>query len=327
METTFKFTLASTKDLKCLDGKQQTLYWDASIRGLGLRISQTGKKSFFFERRLHGKTIRFPIGDIPFDKVQELAYDLQHKFALGIDPRQEREEKGLAQAKAKEQKKLQSDREKIFVNQAWDDYINYQKSRMQLKGIAKGKNWGERHLQDHINLSQAGGAPYKRGKKVTVQGVLYPLLGLKLAEITPEVLRGWLNKERLTRANNARQGFEKFRTMWNWCAKDPRYKSIVNPAVITDDGLLSIIPTKNSKLEGDVLRRANIADWFSAVQKISNKYVSAYLQCLLITGARSGELIVLKWADVDFKAKTIWIKDKMKTEGRYIPLTPYMEFL
>jgi integrase len=327
METTFKFTLASTKDLKCFEGKQQTLYWDSGIRGLGLRISQTGKKSFFFEKRLHGKTIRFPIGDIPFDKVQELAYDLQHKFALGIDPRQEREEKGLAQAKAKEQKKAQADREKVLVKDAWDDYIEFQKSLMKLKDLAKGKKWGERHLQDHMNLTQQGGIPHKKGDKVTVQGVLYPLLDLRLAQVTSEVLKDWLNQERITRPNNARQGFQMFRTFWNWCAKQQDYKAIINLSAITDDSLLAIIPSKNSKRDGDVLRKNNIADWFSAVQKLSNKVISAYLQCLLITGARRGELIALKWADVDFKAKTVWLKDKIKTEGRYIPLNLYMEQL
>jgi len=327
METTFKFTLASTKDLKCLAGKQQTLYWDSNIRGLGMRISQMGKKSFFFEKRLHGKTIRFPIGDIPFDKVQELAYDLQHKFALGIDPRQEREEKGLAHARVKEQKKAQADRERLLVKDAWDEYIEYQKSLMPLKGLAKGKKWGERHLQDHLNMTQQGGVPHKRGSKVTVQGVLYPLLQLRLAEITSAVLKDWLNEERKTRPNNARQGFEKFRTFWGWCSKDARYKNIVNPSVVAEDTLVAIIPSKNSKKDGDVLRKNNIGDWFTAVQKISNKVISVYLQCLLITGARRGELIALKWSDVDFKAKTLWLKDKINTAGRYIPLNLYMEQL
>lgn len=327
METTFKFTLASTKDLKCLDGKQQTLYWDTNIRGLGLRISQTGKKSFFFEKRLHGKTIRYPIGGIPFDKVQELAYDLQHKFALGIDPRQEREEKGLAQTKIKEQKKTQADREKILVKDAWGDYIEYQKSLMPLKGLAKGKKWGERHLQDHLNMTQQVGIPHKRGKGVTVQGVLYPLLQLKLAGITSTVLKDWLNTERTTRPNNARQGFQMFKTFWGWCAKDDRYKAIVNREAVTEDSLLAILPSKNSKKDGDVLRKNNVADWFTGVQKLSNKVISTYLQCLLITGARRGELIALKWSDVDFKAKTVWLKDKIKTEGRYIPLNLYMEQL
>ena len=328
METTFKFTLASTKDLKCLEGKQQTLYWDTGIRGLGLRISQTGKKSFFFEGRIHGKTVRYPIGDISCDKAVAIAKeDLAPKFSRGIDPRQEREENRLEHERLRKQKKVQADRERVLVKDAWDDYIEHQKSLMPLKGLAKGKKWGERHLQDHLNMTQQGGIPHKRGSKVTVQGVLYPLLQLRLAEITPAVLKDWLNEERKTRPNNARQGFQMFRTFWGWCAKDDRYRAIVNREAVCEDSLLAILPSKNSKKDGDVLRKNNIADWFTAVQKLSNKVISAYLQCLLITGARRGELIALKWSDVDFKAKTVWLKDKIKTEGRYIPLNLYMEQL
>jgi len=327
METTFKFTLASTKDLKCLEGKQQTFYWATNPRGLGLRVSQTGKRSFFFEGRIHGKTVRYPIGDISFDKVVVAAKDLAWKFSKNLDPRQEREDDRLAQAKIKDQKKAKADREKLLVKDAWDDYIEYQKSLMPLKGLAKGKKWGERHLQDHLNMTQQGGIPHKRGSKVTVQGVLYPLLQLRLAEITPAVLKDWLNEERKTRPNNARQGFQMFRTFWGWCAKGDRYKVIVNREAVSEDSLLAILPSKNSKKDGDVLRKNNIADWFTAVQKLSNKVISAYLQCLLITGARRGELIALKWSDVDFKAKTVWLKDKIKTEGRYIPLNLYMEQL
>lgn len=327
METTFKFTLASTKDLKCLEGKQQTFYWATNPRGLGLRVSQTGKRSFFFEGRIHGKTVRYPIGDISFDKVVVAAKDLAWKFSKNLDPRQEREDDRLVQAKIKDQKKAKADREKLLVKDAWDDYIEYQKSLMPLKGLAKGKKWGERHLQDHLNMTQQGGIPHKRGSKVTVQGVLYPLLQLRLAEITPAVLKDWLNEERKTRPNNARQGFQMFRTFWGWCAKGDRYKVIVNREAVSEDSLLAILPSKNSKKDGDVLRKNNIADWFTAVQKLSNKVISAYLQCLLITGARRGELIALKWSDVDFKAKTVWLKDKIKTEGRYIPLNLYMEQL
>ena len=327
METTLKFTRANLKGLICREGTKQTLYWDAEEKGLGLRVTK-GKKVFIYEQRLHGKTIRISYkNEQDLDLARKWATEQRAEFNDGNDPREILKEKGILGEKRKAQAKAQADREKIFVKQAWDDYIEYQKDRMPLKGLAKGKKWGERHLTDHLNMVQPAGLPHKRGKKVSVQGVLYPLLELKLAEVTPATLKDWLNEERKSRPTNARQGFEKFRTFWNWCAKDALYKAIVNPVVVADDSLLAIIPSRNSKKDGDVLRKNNIADWFSAVQKISNKIISAYLQCLLVTGARRGELIALKWSDVDFKAKTVWLKDKIKTEGRYIPLNLYMEQL
>jgi len=37
------------------------------------------------------------------------------------------------------------------------------------------------------------------------------------------------------------------------------------------------------------------------VQKIGNPVISAYLQGLLLTGAKRNELATLRWADVDFQ--------------------------
>ena len=327
METTLKFTRANIKGLIWREGTKQTLYWDTEQKGLGLRVTRS-KKAFIYEQRLHGKTIRLSFkNELDLDLARAWATEQRAEFNKGNDPRDILKEKEILGHEKKAKAKVQADREKVLVKDAWDDYIEYQKSLMPLKGLAKGKKWGERHLQDHLNMTQQGGTPHKRGKKVAVQGVLYQLLQLKLVEIAPALLKDWLNKERVTRANSARQGFQMFRTFWNWCAKNDRYKSIVNPLAVADDSLIAILPEKRSKKDGDVLRKNNIADWFKAVQKLSNKVISAYLQCLLITGARRGELIALKWSDVDFKAKTIWLKDKIKTEGRYIPLNAYMEQL
>ena len=327
METTLKFTRANIKGLIWREGTKQTLYWDSEQKGLGLRVTQ-GKKVFIYEQRLHGNTIRLAYkNELDLELARAWATEQRAEFNKGNDPREIFKQKEIQGDERKAKAKVEADREKVLVKDAWNDYIEHQKSLMPLKDLAKGKKWGERHLQDHLNMTQQGGIPHKRGKKVTVQGVLYPLLQLRLAEISSAVLKDWLNEERKTRPNNARQGFQMFRTFWNWCAKADRYKAIVNREVVSEDSLLAILPSKNSKKDGDVLRKNNIADWFSAVQKLSNKVISAYLQCLLITGARRGELIALKWSDVDFKAKTVWLKDKIKTEGRYIPLNLYMEQL
>ena len=327
MENTFKFTRANIKCLTLRDGAKQTLYWDTEEKGLGLRVTK-GKKVFIYEQRLNGKTIRIAYKkELDLALARAWATEQRAEFNKGNDPREVLKEKAILGEEKKAKEKAQTDREKIIVKQAWEDYIKHQMALMSLKGLAKGKNWGDRHLTDHLNMVRPAGLPHKRGKKVSVQGVLYPLLGLKMAEVTPELLKEWLNKERKSRPTNARQGFEKFRTFWNWCAKDSRYKAIANPAVVAEDSLLAIIPSRNSKKDGDVLRKNNIADWFSAVKKISNKIISAYLQCLLITGARRGELALLKWSDVEFKTKTMWLKDKMKAEGRFIPLNFYMEQL
>jgi integrase len=66
--------------------------------------------------------------------------------------------------------------------------------------------------------------------------------------------------------------------------------------------------------------------WFTAVKRIDNPVIAAYLQGLLITGARRGELAELTWENVDFQWMSIRIKDKVEDE-RVIPLTPYLASL
>ena len=62
------------------------------------------------------------------------------------------------------------------------------------------------------------------------------------------------------------------------------------------------------------------------MKKIGNPVIAAYLQGLLLTGARRNELAALRWQDVDFQWKSLTIRDKVEGE-RTIPLTPYLEHL
>lgn len=62
------------------------------------------------------------------------------------------------------------------------------------------------------------------------------------------------------------------------------------------------------------------------MRQIHNPVIAAYLQALLLTGARREELAGLAWSDVDFRWKSAAIKDKVDGE-RTIPLTPYVASL
>ena len=76
----------------------------------------------------------------------------------------------------------------------------------------------------------------------------------------------------------------------------------------------------------DCLQKEQLPAWFKAVRGLANPVVSAYLQTLLLTGARRNELAGLMWQDVDFKWQAITIHDKVEGE-RTIPLTPYVATL
>lgn len=117
-----------------------------------------------------------------------------------------------------------------------------------------------------------------------------------------------------------------FRAFWRWCASRPEYAAIVDTAAVESKDLRAEVPSRKTK-KFDVLERAQLSAWFAAVRNLSNPTVSAYLQGLLLTGARREELAELRWSDVDFKWGSLWVKDKVAEEGRKIPLTPYLSKL
>ena len=333
IEKTFNFTAGRIADAKCQESKNQTFYWDTKTVGLGLRVTQNGNKSYVFQSKLHGTTYRKTIGDIrtyTISKAREEANNLKSQTDKGIDPR------GIAIAHKAEMNARsiattqQNLKEKVLVSDAWTDYIDYQKLRMG-DSKAKGKKWGERHMQDHLNAMQVGGELPKRGKALTVEGVLHPLLKYRLIEVDSSVMLNWLekeNKRQKTRSAGVRQGFQKFGTFWKWCSKTEPYKNIVNKEVFLDEMLVERVPDRSDATlnDDDVLLKAYIRDWFIAVKAIPNPVISIFLQCLLITGARKNELIALRWDEIDFKSKTIRIKDKVKP-ARHIPLNLYMQTL
>ena len=57
-----------------------------------------------------------------------------------------------------------------------------------------------------------------------------------------------------------------------------------------------------------------------------------YLQALLLTGARPGELLALRWDDVNWQWRSLTLRDKDESKGgregfRVVPLTPYVSQL
>lgn len=299
----------------------QTVYWDGKTPGLGLRVTATGSKSYIFQTDLNRKTIRITIGDPriwPLAKAQAEAARLKVLVNQDIDPRQEATEKRLKAETAHAEAK----RKVTLVSDAWNAYLAYQKDKMQRSHIERGRKWGMRHLKDHENLSQAGGKVKKRGGGLTKQGVLFPLLQIKMSDICADVLKEWQKQEAEVRANNARQGFEMFRAFWRWCASRPEYAGIIDIQAVECKELRDEVPSRKSK-KFDVLQKAHLPAWFAGVQQLSNPVFSAYLQGLLLLGCRREELIELRWQDVDFQWNSMWIKDKIHQEGRKIPLSLY----
>ncbi|MEI7431897.1 MAG: integrase family protein, partial [Betaproteobacteria bacterium] len=310
------FTAGRVAAFQCEAGKNQSIYWDGKTPGLGLRITPAGAKSYIFETRLHGKTLRMTIGDVrtwAIDQAQAEATRLKAMTDKGDDPRQVKAEK-LAAIEAKREETKNAEAPAL---NAWVIYVK-----------ARTPRWSARSLIDHQRLTAEGGKPKTRGRKKgegdkTISGILRPLLALPLAKIDTDRVRAWLKDEtnRPTQANNA---FVRLRAFLNWCADRPEYRAHIHANACASRIARDELPKRAAK--DDCLQREQLKSWFEKVLAISNPTISAYLQITLLTGARREEVAGMLWKDVDFQWKSIRIADKVDGE-RSIPMTPYVESL
>lgn len=306
-----KLTAGRVGDFACTDGAQAFL-WDTDAPGLAVRATKNGAKAYIHQGKLHGRSIRITIGNVKswgIDDARIESRELQTLLDKGTDPREQKREHA---ASALANRVEQARRDASFGD-VWPLYIDANKS-----------GWGVRHLADHIRLAAKGGEKRKRSKKLTTASPLASLLPVLLPDLTGDRIASWLKAESAKRATSAAQSYRLLRAFIRWAEGRAEYSGLIPADAYRTTEVKRALPKGKSK--DDCLQREQLAGWFEAVRKIDNPVISAYLQALLLTGARREELVGLRWQDVDFRWKTLTIRDKIEGQ-RVIPLTPYVATL
>jgi integrase len=314
------FTAGRVSGFKCPDDKRQAFLWDATAAGLGLRTTPAGKPAYVFQSVYQGKDLRLTIGNPgtwSIEQARDKARALQRMIDDGRDPRDLKRDALAQQAEREASAAAQAEADKLAsltVGEVWATYI-----------AERRPHWGDLHYRDHMDKAKAGGLPSGRrggGKKLTQPGPLAALMPLALRDLDQPTIEAWAAKEGLTRPSSARLAWRLLTVFLTWCGEQPAYASLLpakNPA-----------KTKKARealgkpgTKSDVLQRGQLATWFAAVQQLQNPVIAACIQMMLLTGARPGEVLELRWEDVNIQWKGISIRDKV--EGtREIPATPYM---
>lgn len=297
------FTIKRVQELEG-DGKTQTIVWDDSTPGLGVRITPAGARSYVFQYRIGRQTPRMTIGSCDTWKLgdaREEARRLRRKVDRGEDPR-----------KAKQEKRINADLGAVLVKKVFGEYLE-----------AHEDKWSERHLADMKYHSRKD------------DGILWPLLKKRLSDINAHSLIKWareaLKQSSLSVHDKGRNaalihGQKKMKSFWRWAYEREHYQRVMaSPDIFGNSDLKKLIPQQKSKQ--DVLFRSQVPTWFKAVRGIESPVISTYLQILMLIGSRPGELRKLRWEDINFTWKTMHLHDKVDADGRTIPLTPYVEHL
>lgn len=331
-----KLTAGRVREFACEPDKPQSFLWDTEALGLAVRATPSGAKSYIFQGKLNGKTIRITIGDVATWNIEGITKDdqdrvitygareearrLQALIDQKIDPRHAKaEEIAAAESKRAQAEALRQgdERKLVTVRAAWDAYIK-----------ARTPKWSTRHLADHQNVVSPGGKGVKRDE--LKPGALASLMLLRLADLTQAKIQKWLEWEASIRPTQAALAFRLLRAFLNWCEHEPEYSGLASPDACTAKKTRESLP--KSKPKADSLQREQLPAWFANVRALHSPIISAYLQSLLLTGARREELLGLRWTDVDFKWNSLTIRDKAESKGgedgeRTIPMTPYVASL
>ena len=311
-----RFTAPKIAAFKCPAEKAQAFLWDSTVPGLGLRATPSGKPAFVFQSEYVGKSLRVTIGSptvwtVP--QAQERARELQRQIDEGRDPREIK----AAIVAADVAKRAAELAEGLTVADVWPRYM--------AEGKPKRKAaWKPRYRADLERAASPGGQPRVRGKGLIKPGHLAALMPLPLVSIDQDTIRAWYRKEGKTAPIQAARAVAMFSGFLGWCAKQKDLRALVDKEAARASELGDVLPGTNKRR--DAVEIDQLPAWFAGTDKLRSRTAAAYLQALLLTGARRSEMAALKWADVDFRWNKLTIADKVDST-RVIPLAPYMAWL
>lgn len=67
-----------------------------------------------------------------------------------------------------------------------------------------------------------------------------------------------------------------------------------------------------------------LKQWFQATKELQNTVSRDFLQFLVFIGLRKNEALILRWTDIDFKAKTLTVQDTKNSDTHTLPLTDFL---
>lgn len=318
------FTAGRVSAFTCPADKKQAFLWDATTPGLGLRATPKGKSAYIFQGESNGKTVRITIGSPAawtIEQARTKAREHQRQIDEGRNPAEVKRSTLAAEEAERQHRAAEAEallqrqaREAVTVSEAWQAYLEERRPQ-----------WGARNYADHLKLAQAGGEKRKRMPgAVTTAGPLAELMAMRLLDLTPARVELWAAKEAQTRPARLRLAMRQLKAFLRWCSTQPDYRTTTDAAAASSKKARET--AGRMKPKSDVLQREQLAAWFAQVQQLQNPVISAYLQCLLLTGARREELGELRWEDINFRWKGMSLGDKI--EGtRQVPLTAYVESL
>ncbi|WP_374597958.1 tyrosine-type recombinase/integrase [Brevundimonas sp.] len=281
------------------DAAGDVIVWDTEVAGFRLRVRPSGRKAYELRYRARGSTTQRQISigrhGSPWtvEEARERAKTILHEAGGGVDPLATRQEARLALTVAElaDAYLLQGPAHKPnkrATSWAVDTY-NFSHHLKPLLGQRVARDLTSAHLAEWQS-KVAAGATAKREKSGKLRGVTHVRGGpgaAARAMRSVAAMLAWARTQQLIPANPA-DNVEKIPD-----GQRERY--------LSDE-------------EGASIWAA--IDTLSDIGKLTDRQV-AYFRLLMLTGARRGEILGLRWAEIDFRRSMLLLApSRHKSGGR-----------
>ncbi len=268
----------------------QAFFRDALLKGFGVRITAAGIKSFVVEKRVEGKVRRITLGKYPaltVEQARKEAQKLLGKIASGQNP--------IAQ-------KLNDEMRRKTLGDTFDDFKD---ARKQLK---------PKTLYDYGRLIDT---VFEDWKTRPLVDITKDMVARRHAKI------GGKNGEA-----HANLAMRFLRALFNFAIAE--YEDGFGHPLLAQNPVVRITQTRawyRVERRQTVIKAHQLPAWYEAVEALKkptnpkSTQVADYLLLLLLTGLRRQEAAMLRWEDVDLKAKTMRIPDTKNHEPLTLPIS------
>jgi len=286
--------------------KDRKEYFDDKVKGLSLRVTKTGIKTFSVMKRINGKMTRITVGRYPVLTIKQArvkAIGILNTINDGINPREQD-----AEAESK----------KITLKEVLNNYITSRGTNLKENttknyiGTFNGylKDWGDKEI-----LSISRNMVEERHREIT--------------------------KQSPTRANTV---MRLLRALFNYAIGEYE-DSKGNPIILHNptQRLSHIKAWNREERRRTVIKTYDLKAWWNAVHelpthKLNTRYIHGtnhklpnhsetardFFIFVLMTGLRRREASNLMWSNIDFKDNSLTIENTKNHETHILPLTKYL---
>lgn len=272
-----------------LPPKGQLFLRDAELKGFGVRIMASGARAFIVEKRVEGKVRRMTIGkygELTCEQARKAALKLLGQLAIGHNPIAERERERMRG---------------LTLIEVFEDFV-------------KQRSLKEKTVYDYRRLIEVAFAAWRDR----------PFVALNKEAVLK--LHRSLGTERGEAYGNLAMRF--LRSLFNFAIA--QYEDAFGRPLITENPVLRLTQTRawyRTERRQTVIKVWELEPWFGALDSLRDEghheaqCIADFFELLLYTGLRRQEAAQLKWEQVDFKDRSISIKDTKNRVPHILPLS------